>query len=136
MSIEYSELAPGDVVSHRRFNLDANTIREYLVAVGDTLTTPPSHETDLGLVPPMAVAALSLRGVINDLDIPKGTLHTNQELVFEAPVRSGPEFECKATILQNSVRGGRRFIVVGLTVEHGDQNQVMTGKSTLMLPGV
>ncbi len=82
----------------------------------------------------MAVAALGLRGIVEDLQIPGGTLHTSQELEFLAPVKVGAKLRCEADVLQNSVRGDRRFLVIGLTINDGEGRQVLAGKSTLVLP--
>ncbi len=82
----------------------------------------------------MAVAALSLRGVVNDLQIPGGTLHAGQELEFRADVPVGTALECRASLLQNSVRAGWRFLVVGLEVDSDTGLRVMEGKSTIMVP--
>ena len=82
----------------------------------------------------MAVAALSLRGVVTDLAIPGGTLHAGQELKFIEPVPIGETLDCRATVLQNSVRGSWRFLVVGLEVVKSQGQKVLEGKSTIMLP--
>ena len=76
----------------------------------------------------------AVRGVVNDLAIPGGTLHAGQELEFKAYVTVGDSLTCKATLLQNSVRGEWRFMVVQLGVENGEGREVMAGKSTIMLP--
>ena len=46
----------------------------------------------------------------------------------------GDTLACRATLLQNSVRGEWRFIVVQLGVEDDEGREVMAGKSTIMLP--
>ena len=92
-------------------------------------------EDDLGreLVPPMAVAALSIRGAVEDLRIPGGTLHAGQEIRFSRAVALGTRLNCVATLTQNSVRGDWRFLVVDCSVTDND-SEVMTGKSTIMIP--
>lgn len=82
----------------------------------------------------MALAALSLRGVIDDMGIPGGTVHAGQELDYRRAVTVGESVECKATVTQNSTRGEWRFLVVQLAVTGSDDRTVMEGKSTLMLP--
>ena len=129
MSIDYSRLAPDEVVSHQCYVLDADTVSDYVEAVDDR-----SGLADRGLVPPMAVAALSLRGVVNDLDIPGGTLHAGQEVEFSEEVRVGEALGCKATLAQNSVRGEWRFLVVRLEVRDSSNRRVMSGKSTILVP--
>ena len=82
----------------------------------------------------MSIAALSLRGVVNDLKIPGGTLHIGQELSFLKPVHVGTHLECTAILSSNSVRREFRFIVVDLNVKDDLNDYVMKGKSTIMLP--
>ena len=82
----------------------------------------------------MAVAALALRGVIDDLGIPGGTVHVGQELEIASAVRAGQAVECTATVVQNSVRGGARFVAVSFDVADEGGRAVMIGKSTLVLP--
>ena len=132
MPVDYSKLAPGALVSNRTYVLDDDMVRRYAEAVDDGSRL---HSPDGGaaLVPPMAVAALSLRGVVNDLEIPGGALHAGQELEFVEAVPVGATLDCRAAVLQNSVRGAWRFIVVGLEVGDGRGNTVLKGKSTIML---
>ena len=82
----------------------------------------------------MALAALSVRGVVQDLRIPGGTLHLGQEVEFTGPVPVGETISCIAEMAQNSVRGGQRVLVIRLTVQTGDDRTVMKGKSTIAVP--
>ncbi|MCH8206785.1 MAG: MaoC family dehydratase [Chloroflexi bacterium] len=133
MPIDYSTLLPGQEISSQTYTLDSTAVSKYAEAVGDD-SALCRDDDGRELVPPMAVAALSLRGVVNDLAIPGGTLHAGQELEFKNPVAVGEELACRATLLQNSVRGEWRFMVVRLDVEDGTGREVMAGKSTIMLP--
>jgi acyl dehydratase len=132
-SIDYSKLISGTEVSSRTIVLDEDSIAGYVDAVGDANGCLVG-EAGTRLTPPMALAALTLGGVINDLQIPGGTVHAGQEIEFNEAVPLGETIECKATVVQNSVRGGMRFMVVRLMVENGDGRKVMEGKSTIMLP--
>jgi acyl dehydratase len=129
MPVDYSRLNPGQVVSEKTYVLDARTVSRYVEAVADR-----SAPLEGGLAPPMAVAALSLRGVVQDLAIPGGTLHAGQEVAFDGGVRIGERLTCIATLAQNSVRGTWRFLVVELSVLDGGGHGVMSGKSTIMVP--
>lgn len=133
MALDYSKLQTGESVSSQSYLLDGDTVAAYAEAVGDRHEL--TSKDGLGLLaPPMAVAALSLRGVVNDLAIPGGTLHVGQELEFKRAVAVGETLACDAVLTQNSVRGDWRFLVVRLKVEDGDGHRVMDGKSTIMLP--
>jgi acyl dehydratase len=133
MALDYAKLQTGESVSSQSYLLDGDTVAAYAEAVGDRheLTSLDGGEV---LAPPMAVAALSLKGVVNDLAIPGGTLHVGQELEFKRAVAVGETLDCNALLLQNSVRGEWRFLVVQLKVDDGDGHSVMEGKSTIMLP--
>ena len=133
MSIDYPKLVPGQVISSKTYVLDDATVSAYRDAVGDQ-SRISSSEDGLTLVPPMAVAALSFRGVVNDLAIPGGTVHVGQEFEFNRPVAIAETLHCKATVVQNSVRGDWRFLVVRLEVEGAEGRTVMGGKSTIILP--
>ena len=132
MSVDYSKLAPGQQISSRSYVLDDETVSKYREAVEDA---SPARDADgRPLVPAMAVAALSLRGVIEDLAIPGGTLHAGQELRFSGVLAPNEPVDCEATLVQNSVRGGWRFLVVEARVRDGGGRGIMEGKSTIMLP--
>ena len=113
--------------------MEADAVTRYVEAVGDESGVFDSANKD-AVVPPMAVAALTLGGVVNDLAIPGGTLHTSQELEFKGAVQVGETLKCIATVVQNSVRAGRRFLVVRLEVGDSGGRQVMSGRSTITLP--
>ena len=127
MAIDYAELLPKQVVSNQRYVLDEAAVSAYVSAVGDSSATSST-------APPMALAALSLRGVVNDLQIPGGTLHVGQELRFMGVVSPPETLDCRATLVQNSIRGDWRFLVVHLEVDDRGGRQVMDGKSTIMVP--
>ena len=131
-SINYAELEIGTVVSQQKFILDRKSVQKYISAVKDTSVKPETSASNIA--PPMSIAALSLRGVVNDLKIPGGTLHIGQELSFLKPVRVGMHLECVAILSSNSVRGEYRFMVVDLNVKDDLNDHVMKGKSTIMLP--
>ena len=132
MPVDYSKLTIGQEISHRTYSLDADTIARYVEAVGDGSGLFDRADSR-AVAPPMSVAALGLRGVISDLEVTPGTLHVGQEMEFAGSVRVGETLVCRATVAQNSVRGGRRFLAVDVVTENGEGRRVMWGKSTLLL---
>ena len=135
MLSDYAELQPGQEISRHSYRVDETMVSDYVAAVQDE---NPALTDDSGerLVPAMAVAALSIRGVVQDLRIPGGTLHAGQEFEFMSAVSVGSSLECVATLAQNSVRGDWRFLVIDCQVTDGEYSDVMTGKSTIMIPSV
>ena len=130
--ISYSELEIGTIVSKQSYVLDRESVQKYILAVEDSTFSTVAESSNIA--PPMSIAALSLRGVVNDLNIPGGTLHIGQELSFLKTVPVGIYLECEAVLSSNSVRGDFRFMVVDLSVRDDVKEHVMKGKSTIMLP--
>ncbi len=130
--IDYSKLETGQELSSQSLTLDAKAVGDYVAAVSDTSSPAASDGTPL--VPPMAIAALALSAVINALQIPGGTIHASQELGFGDAVRVGESLDCRATLAQNSLRRGWRFLVVNMEAKSKGGSVVMDGKSTIMLP--
>ena len=131
--MEYGELEAGQIVSRHSYCLDPTLVSDYVDAVQDD-SGPLLDAGGLELVPAMAVAALSMRGVVEDLRIPGGTLHAGQEFEFSGAVAVGDSVDCVATLAQNSVRGDWRFLVVDCKVFRENDAEVMKGKSTIMIP--
>ena len=130
--ISYSDLEIGTIVSKQSYVLDRESVQKYILAVEDSTFSTVAESSNIA--PPMSIAALSLRGVVNDLNIPGGTLHIGQELSFLKTVPVGMYLECEAVLSSNSVRGDFRFMVVDLSVRDDVKEHVMKGKSTIMLP--
>ena len=133
MSVDYAQLAPGQEISSRTVVLDAATVSRYVEAVEDR-SAGLTSELGGDPTPPMAIAALTLRGVLTDLAIPGGTVHAGQELEFKGAVRVGETLASRATLAQNSVRGAWRFMVVQVQAVDSTGRTVMEGKSTIMVP--
>ena len=131
--MDYGQLEAGQVVSRHSYCLDSELVSDYVEAVQDDSGLILA-DSGAELVPAMAVAALSIRGVIEDLRIPGGTLHVGQEFEFSGAVSVGQTVDCVATLSQNSVRGEWRFLIVDCKVTGEDDAEVMQGKSTIMIP--
>ncbi len=132
MPIDYGELTQGQEISNESYVLDPGTVSKYVDAVGDQ--TRVKSRDGRELVPAMAVAALSFRGVLDGLQLPGGTVHVGQELEFSKAVAVGETVRCSAKLLQNSVRRGTRVMVVLLEVSDGAGDRALEGKSTVMVP--
>jgi len=133
LPLDYSLLKTGNEISDQTYTLSKKEVDLYLEAVQDQ-SKREFNESGIELSPPMAIAALSLRGVVNDLQIPGGTLHVGQEMGFKNSVQVGETLRCIASLASNNVRKEWRFMVVNLTVMNSSGHSVMEGKSTIMLP--
>jgi len=133
MSLDYSLLQPGREVSRKLVDLDLEAISAYLEAVGDE-SLLLSRNGDETFAPPMAIAAFSLRGILEELALPGGAVHGGQELSFDRAVPIGEPLQCSGTISQNSVRRAWRFLIVAVKANDHLGRKVMSGKATIMLP--
>ena len=133
MTVDYSTLAVGQEISTKSLVVDADAVAKYVDAVGDRSGIfDPDDERPVA--PAMALAGMSLGGLVDDLGIPRDLVHVGQELEFRRAARVGEELTSTAVLVQNSVREGSRFIGVRLSVRDGDGLAVMDGKSTMIMP--
>ena len=108
--MDLSTLEPGRVLFEQPLKVTAEEAAAYLRAVGDD---GPVYDQE-HIVPSMAVAALVMGAAMRAVELPAGAVHTGQELEFAQPVPEGVELRCTATVSQNSVRRGTRFLVIGI----------------------
>jgi len=133
MTDRYSNLKTGTEISKEFFVIDKDQVNDYLKALDDS-----SEDKLLNLytqfIPPMCIAALSLRGVIIKLKIPGGTIHTAQEIEFKNSAIVGEGLYCKANLILNSIRVDWRFLTIQMNVTDQNEKPIMLGKSSIMLP--
>jgi acyl dehydratase len=111
------------------FTLSPEWVDAYIDAVGDAAI----RDAGTGLVPPMAVAALSIRALIEASPLPPGTLHAGQELAFHRAVRIGEELTVAARIVSRGERAGWVLLSVDFSVSSADE-LVMAGRATVTFP--
>ena len=113
-----------------RWALDEDFASEYLRVVEDG--SPVYGE--LGVVPPMALAARAMGALVDALSLPPGTIHAAQELHCRRLVRLGEEVSCVATLSRPVRRGDWRFIVAEFSLRAASGETVLSGKSTVLVP--
>ena len=105
------------------------SVEGYLRAVGDTL---PLY-FELGLTPPIALAASALGSLLQRLDLPPGAVHSFQEIEALGPVPFGVEITGTASLSPPRRRGDLEFITAGFSLEDRTGRQVLSGKSTVLV---
>lgn len=104
--------------------------QQYLRAVGDT---SPIY-LEAGLAPPVALAAYTLGALLQQLTLPPGTIHSLQELETQRPVRFGDTISGVARLGRPKLRGEYQFMTISYTLANTSHQQVLTGKSTVLVP--
>lgn len=86
--------------------------------------------------PPLAIAALALRALLERLELPAGSLHAAQEVECRAAVPLDAELTMRGEVAQRSERGGFVASVIEFEVAPADSlgEPVLVGRTTVMAP--
>jgi len=128
--IEYQDLKAGQEFPAAAFQVDSATVSDYLKAVEED----SAIYQNTGLVPPMAVAALALKALINAISMPPGTIHVSQEFEFMATVSTQDTLTSRATVSRVQERGKLHLITVDVSVLNQENKPVLAGKTGFILP--
>jgi acyl dehydratase len=128
--IAYQDLKAGQEFPAAAFQVDSATASDYLKAVEEDSVI----YQNTGLVPPMAVAALALKALINAISMPPGTIHVSQEFEFMAAVSTQDTLTSRATVSRIQERGKLHLINVDISVLNQENQPVLAGKTGFILP--
>ena len=128
--IGYQDLREGQEFPPAEFQVDPLTVADYLKAVEEN----NSLYENTGLVPPMAVAALSLKALIDSISMPPGTIHVSQEFEFTANVKTGDVLTSRARVSRVQERGKLHLMNVDTSVLNQENKPVLAGKTGFILP--
>lgn len=112
-------------------DIPAEWVRQYIEATEDESTSP----LDPDLVPPMALATLAIRTLLNNARLPEGAVHAGQELEYMEPVPSGQDgLMVNAEIVSKGERSGWQLLTVRMSIDIAGGRPVMTARATLSMP--
>jgi acyl dehydratase len=111
------------------FELTPEWVSRYGSATGDET----SGAACPGAVPPMALAALSIRALLESAELPAGAIHVGQELAFRRAVSAGERLSVQARIVSRGERAGWVLLAVDVAADAGG-NKVMSGRSVVTFP--
>ena len=145
LETDLSMLQPGYRFPMQQFRLDRATIDAYLAAVEDDTAI---YRGEGALVPPLALIALSMRGLAALLAARPGTVHISQRLAAHRPVPVDSAVTVDLAVQSRSERRG--FAVLNLDVQvrqdapggpetpapgYGSDGEIaLTGAMLLMVP--
>jgi acyl dehydratase len=131
MTLSLAALEKGHEFPPVSFDLSPEWVGQYVSAVGDEAIAGVGSDA----VPPMAVAALSIRALLEHASLPPGTIHVGQELSFERAVQVGERLSVTVRIVSRGERAGWVLMSVELRVGASGE-AVMTGRATVTFPAV
>ena len=124
------ELADINQIELGELVVSQNCLDEYLSAVDGRL---PIHD-DGKHVPPMAIAAWVLGKILVKLALPPGSVHGVQEIEVSQGIMVGQQLSAKAKVSRPLSRKGWKFITTEFVVETMNQEEVLKGKTMVMVP--
>jgi len=127
-------LEKGHRFSATAFVLDEEAVVRYLEAVEDEALPRLAQAEGKAWVPPMAVAALALRSLMEEMTLPAGSIHGSQELEFVRALETGERIACRAWLSHRSQRGGYWVLAVGMEGADESGRSVLAGRLTVMVP--
>ena len=84
-------------------------------------------------VPPLALGALCLAGLMERLPLPRGALHIGQDFDFVRPIPAGQPVQALIRVVRRSERGGA--VILALEIEaSADGRPVLRGRTTVLFP--
>lgn len=132
--MRFSDLTTGYEFPPSALALDGETVARYLAATGDDNNIYWRNGAP-HIVPPLAVAALSLRGMAENLALEPGALHTGQELTFRRPITVGERLTTQARVGGSSKRRGMAVLAIDITVVDDMGEEALSGRMNLLVPG-
>ena len=126
----YQELKVGQEFPSAVFQVDAAKVTDYLKAVEEDSAIYRNTE----LVPPMALAALALKALIDTISVPPGTIHVSQEFEFLAAVDTQDSLTSQAKVSRIQERGKLHLLTVDVSVFNQEQEPLLVGKTSFVLP--
>ena len=132
--MRFSDLTAGYELPSTVLALDAQTVERYLRATEDD-NALYWHDGAVHLVPPLAVAALALRGIAQEVALAPGSLHTGQELLFRRLVTVGERLTAQAHVTASSRRRGFVALAIDLAATDDSGETALSGSLTLMVAG-
>ena len=129
MPVSLAELQKGHEFAPVSFELSAEWVAQYVAAVDDHAIAGLGADA----VPPMAVAALSIRAMLEHASLPPGTVHAGQELSFRRGARVGEVLEVSGRVVSRGERAGWVLMSVEMNVSGGSDGR-MDGRATVSFP--
>lgn len=124
-----ASLEKGHEFPATEFELTSGWVGGYMAAVEDRALAASRPDA----VPPMAIAALSIRALLERAGLPPGAIHVGQELAFRRAVSVGQRLSVAARVASRGERAGWVLMGVDLSVAVG-KDEVMSARAVVTFP--
>lgn len=120
------QLQKGEQLAPCALRVGSDAVRAYLDATGESPARWEQH------VPPLALVALGLAGLMDRVEVVGGVVHTGQEHTFARAVRHDEPLEVVFSVATRSERRGALITAFASEWRAGDE-VVGTGRTTVLL---
>jgi hypothetical protein len=127
MAVSLAALPKGHEFAQTKFAMTPDWVSRYCAAVEDQTTTPPS-------VPPLALATLSIRALLEQAALPEGAIHVSQDVKYSLDGPPSGEMVAKARVGSRGERAGWVLMGIELEVQDGAGTSVMAGRAIITFP--
>ncbi len=129
MPVTVADLQKGHEFPSVQFDLSRDWVDQYVAAVGDSAIGTVGPDA----VPPMAIAALSVRALLEHAGLAPGTIHAGQELAFHRTAAVGDRIAVGARVASRGERQG--WVLMSIDLSAGTEvGPVMSGRATITFP--
>lgn len=126
---EVVDLSVGRALPAVNFTLDKAMVESYIESVEDQ--TGLYHHS--GFVPPLAVAAIAKKKLMEALHIPDGAIQSQAIFDFLSRVKSGGTLRCSGIISEHWKRNGVNYIAVDIRVNGMNRRCILKGRMGFIL---
>jgi len=130
MTVSLAALPKGHEFAETTFKMTQEWVSDYVAAVEDE-AVGSLHDHS---IPPLALAALSIRALLERAALPEGAIHVSQELSFSLRGEVRHALVARARIASRGERQGWVLMSIELTVEDETGTPLMNGRSTITFP--
>jgi len=130
--LNLAQLEAGQQLGRYALDIRPEFVARYAEATADDTASQPFSEGRP--IPPMAIIAIGLGKLIDELKLTGGTIHSAQEVEFLRPVLSGERIYAEAELTGISVRRGSRFASILTRFVDSRNKPVASALSTIVVP--
>jgi hypothetical protein len=123
---DFARLQRGDALEAFELSVTHADVQDYLEATGER---NPLWDT---YIPPLALGAFALGGLMDRIQVPEALIHTGQEYAFREAVPIGSAIDVRIHVVSISERRGAVMAVFATELRVGD-TVAGTGRTTVMI---
>jgi len=132
MTVSLAALPKGHAFAETRFELTREWVAAYVDAVEDETISLLVEQA----CPPLSLAALSIRALLDQAGLPDGAIHVSQELSLSHAAWVGDALVARARIASRGERAGWVLMGVELEVENKAGTVLITGRASITFPAI